>query len=165
MGNEMKVVVARAPRIRKTAYIDIPRGDYFLKRDNPDLGTYIICEKDPLTRWIDKPFKLPYDIELEKNEVVPFGSFEDMCKWVAGGRKLEDLQGDSKSEWDQLCTLGLGSLFTEAGKTYQIQNFGLANDVTTVEAWCLETRTMVEFSNDRMVWPLIAGDTITITAL
>ena len=157
-----KVTVSRAPRLRKCIYTQINVGGYYLA----DILDSSIDEYGIFPRWEDSVcphFTLPYKVALETDEVIPFDSFDDMCKWVANGRKLEDLQGDTKNEWEQLRTLELGDFFMEAGKTYQIQNFGLAKDCTTIECWCLDDSSMVEFNNERLAWPVRfdLGDTIT----
>ena len=105
----MKVVVTRAPRIKKCSFGSVPEGDYFLADEINSRDACRIYEKHSPARCVGETFKLPYGIDLGKNEVIPLGSFDDMCKWVAGGRKLEDLQGDL--EISRFSDLELGELF------------------------------------------------------
>ena len=161
MGNIVKV--SRAPRVRKVKFQEVKRGDFYLQDHRPDM--YVLCEKDSPARWVHTPFSLPYVIELGSNEVIPFESFEAMCKWVAGGRKLEDLQGDAKDEWVDVKSLPLGSI-AEVVIDSQIPHSKWVKKtfIRTVDnVTVLETgEQMKGLDLPFMVWPLGPGDSITI---
>jgi len=170
---ENEVVVSRARRGKRVEEIrqmnffaDIETGELFLRlqrngiRDNDAVR---IGTQDKTVAYVLSYVEAP--AFWEGRRFHEFDSPDDMCKWVAGGRKLEDLQGDAKREWEELHTLGIGDFFTEEGVVYMVQNFGLGSgQTTTVEAWRFDSMDCVEFNNARMVWPIRfdLGDTITI---
>lgn len=157
-----KVTVTRANRLNLVKYKDYAVlsnvSKYLIEAD----GTVAVVNNEGNAIYIEAR-RMHSHLWGTYDMVYPMDNFEDVAKWVANGRKLEDLQGDTKNEWEQLRTLELGDFFMEAGKTYQIQNFGLAKDCTTIECWCLDDSSMVEFNNERLAWPVRfdLGDTIT----
>lgn len=157
MGNIVKV--SRAPRVRKVKFQELKRGEFYLQDHRPDM--YVLCEKDSPARWVHTPFSLPYDIELGENEVIPFESFEAMCKWVAGGRKLEDLQGDAKDEWVYVTDLAknqFAEIVGESGFKYEHGDI-----IQKAKSGMMNlTKSRYIHTVESLVWPLGPGDSITI---
>lgn len=153
-----KVTVSRAPRFRKRIYTQLNAGDYYLA-DILDSST---DEYGIFPRGEDSVcpyFTLPYKVVLEKDEVVPFDSFDDMCKWVANGKRLEDLPSD-----DGQC------LFSdlEFGELFLIFNgcgaIGMkTDDCKFVEVGTCGGATEHPSNSTTIVTRLNIGDTIEIT--
>ena len=149
MGNI--VTVSRAPRLK---FVCPNYAGFYVNT----IDMKIWCNTDRGMVCLDNTsFSLPYDIELGENEVIPFESFEAMCKWVAGGRKLEDLQGDAKDEWVAFEDIPIGTVFT------RINSF----DTSFIKTWDdkaveLPTGDDHSFPDGTKVWPLGPGDSITI---
>lgn len=153
----MKVVVTRAPRIKKMLRNLVAYETYVISNGILE-GEYLIEVLHRPARAIGR-ISLPYNLNLLAYEVIPFDSFEDMCKWVAGGKKMEDLQGDSESEWTTSSDVPIGTIFsckfTDCELFYaKVSELGFLD---------LETGEVSDIFVDN-IWPLGAGDTITITA-
>ena len=83
----------------------------------------------------------------------------DVIKWVAGGRKLEDLQVDASSELKKFQEIPIGTIFTQ-----------LEEDVPSIKAdHGRAVRLNGRYGNViqlddtiNLVWPIGPGDSITI---
>ncbi len=171
----MKIVVTRAPRIRKANYADLPADSYYLGNAGNDKLHLVM--KDVPSRRVDNPFTLPYDLNLEANEVIPFDSFDHMCRWVSMGRKLEDLEGDAKEEFKTLAEIPAGIIC----KVIDNKGFGRFKwgDVVMVSKEAKGVMSLVDGDScpfadlngnltgieNILAWPIDTelGDTITIT--
>lgn len=98
--NKYKVVVTRAPRMDLTPYNHAKAGDICVAA-NGNIGVkhyneFIFLRKtEGSCMWAD-------------GLVFIFADFDEAAKWVANGRKLEDLQGDAKDEFMTLTDLPTG---------------------------------------------------------
>ena len=159
MGNIVKV--SRAPRVRKVKFQEVKKGEFYLRDYRPDM--YVLCEKDSPARRVHTSFSLPYDIELGENEVIPFESFEAMCKWGAGGRKLEDLQGDAKDEWIPATDMKAGDIAEVVNNTGVVQCIDYSNDSLRPRLMWVSLAGPEQWAEKNFsVWPLGPGDSITI---
>lgn len=167
MRNE--IVVTRASRIRTCTSMKLKDGGFYLQcTSKPDNRYAIFCREGILARTIHGSFVLSYDIELGDHDIVPFESFEAMCKWVAGGRKLEDLAGAGKDEWIPASQLPVGS-FGEVMEMWGnrnpgdvVQNTGIG-DYMLYDLGSMQSNSAANKNGDMIVWPLKDGDSITIT--
>lgn len=114
----MKIVVTRAPRLKlvnvyahkesmkdKVGYWITADGNTVMVNDTGESSQMEVSKFHSLL-WESSPAGLKYDL------VYPMDSYEDLCRWVANGRKLEDLQGDCKSEWIPVKDLKVGEIAT-----------------------------------------------------
>ena len=120
---------------------------------------FCLAEKGLPPSRLCQPFTLPYEPDLMPNEVVTFDSFDDMCKWVANGKRLEDLPSD-----DGQC------LFSdlEFGELFLIFNgcgaIGMkTDDCKFVEVGACGGATEHPSNSTTIVTRLVVGDTIEIT--
>ena len=167
MGNQ--ITVYRAPRLKLVNEKDLKTGSYYLDMSNGGIyrktmnGDFNIGLQD--SDWDPSPYK-EFDAHV-------FESAEAMCKWVAGGRKLEDLQGDSKSEWIPAHELKSGQFSTIAEPfgclttgtpmlMTSSENYPLVH-LETGGTWSVKSVGVINIPI--MVWPIRfdLGDTITIT--
>ena len=152
-----KVTVSRAHRLRKREFARVEMKTIYLYKGGSGIeDMFCLAEKGmPPSRLCD-PFTLPYEPDLMPNEVVPFDSFDDMCKWVANGKRLEDLcdmEGDGVE-------LGSFPKETRVAFIFRGNPFMLLANGTIFR---LEEEGEYPFPNiHSIVYPLGAGDTITI---
>jgi hypothetical protein len=156
MGNIVKV--SRAPRLKFVCpnhagfYVDVVDMRIWC---NTDRG--MVCLDNDSFR-----IKEGYDWH---HKFVRLELLGDVIKWVAGGRKLEDLQVDAKDEWVDVKSLPLGSIAEVVsdseipqskwvGKTF----IRIVDNVTVLETG----EQMRGLGLPFMVWPLGPGDSITI---
>ena len=148
MGNIVKV--SRAPRLKFVCpnhagfYVDVVDMRIWC---NTDRG--MVCLDNESFR-----IKEGYDWH---HKFVRLELLGDVIKWVAGGRKLEDLQGDVKDEWVAFEDIPIGTVFT------RINSF----DTSFIKTWDdkaveLPTGDDHSFPDGTKVWPLGPGDSITI---
>ena len=177
MGNA--IVVTRAPRFKKLPPMherQVPsapwyrinnQGRIFLAQHGGVNSTSLTCIDNRLPNcgklWEDKASF--YETE----------SFDEIAKWVAGGRRLEDLQGDSSSEWVLPADLPQNA-FAEVVKWPMCEAM-VGHVVRMVPGLFISLTSggyqqgdagyaSILVSQDIKFWPLNAdlGDTITITA-
>jgi hypothetical protein len=118
------------------------------------------------------------DHAFHEDFVHVFQDFEAMCKWVAGGRKLEDLQGDGKDEWIPALAMQAGSQAVVVHDPDDAKFVGVpllccnrlgsgANlNWIRMDTWVAYPDSELvckDSSQQIMVWPLKPGDSITIT--
>ena len=107
--NKFKVVVTRAPRLKLVLMKSLQGGTLCC---GPITCETYYTEKEFFVRIEDIglrkiPWKEAHEV-FKKKMVHVFESYEDMCKWVANGRKIEDLQYDPKHEHVTICNLPAG---------------------------------------------------------
>jgi hypothetical protein len=165
MGNI--VIVTRAPRLKLIVWDDMPDQSLYVNNVGHASvktigGRSVSIEHriaNVLTDWM-----------WHKDLFYVFPDFETLAKWVCGGRKLEDLQGDSKSEWVPFSSLGYNDLFEIPGG-----GNGLFMKLGHCYEFCRITYRMTKIGSpddcrfddsSALVWPVRfdLGDTITITA-
>ncbi len=155
-----KVTVSRAHRLRKREFPQVDMGTIYLYKGGQNMGDmFCLAEKGLPPSRLCQPFTLPYEPDLMPNEVVTFDSFDDMCKWVANGKRLEDLPSD-----DGQC------LFSdlEFGELFLIFNgcgaIGMkTDDCKFVEVGACGGATEHPSNSTTIVTRLNIGDTIEIT--
>lgn len=155
----IKVTVTRAPRLKLVPSYEIPIFHFDLAADGRvtyqfQAGEFAVIDtgKDGASHWPDTT--LFHDL----------GDSEAFAKWVVGGRKLEDLQGDGKDEWALFEDLPAFTLFTNGRDDRVFSKLGHPYSKSDVEYAALRIGSSDNhgFAGIK-VWPLGAGDTITIT--
>ena len=152
-----KVTVTRATRLKAVPFKEIPDGTLCLNssgitiNDKPEVGISLKAGGGLIR--VSESYHLDY--KIPSDGYVTFDSFDDMCKWVANGRKLEDL-------CDKVDGVELGSLPRETRVAFIFKNnpFMVLSDGTIFR---LDSKATYDFPNAHdIVHPLGAGDTITI---
>jgi len=158
-----KVTVSRAPRLNLVPMVSIQCGTYCCDPRNGEIyytqnNSFVRIEMSGLFGlathyWVDAG-----DC-FTKMMVHTFGSFDDVCKWVANGRKLEDLQGDTKSEWVSFLTIPIGTIFSYRASAIVAMK---SDYQRAVNMDCNIGNVLMDMEKAGLVWPIGAGDTITI---
>ena len=156
-----KVTVTRATRLKAVPFKEIPDGTLCLNssgitiNDKPEVGISLKAGGGLIR--VSESYHLDY--KIPSDGYVTFDSFDDMCKWVANGRKLEDLPSD-----DGQC------LFSdlEFGELFLIFNgcgaIGMkTDDCKFVEVGACGWATEHPSNSTAIVTRLNIGDTIEIT--
>jgi hypothetical protein len=165
MGN--KVIVTRAPRLNlvsKESYYLSCKG-YAIEAD----GTATVVDSNGNAFYIE-PRRQHIHLWGDYGLIYPMETLEDVAKWVSGGRKLEDLQGDSKSEWVPFSSLGYNDLFEiPYGGNGLFMKLGHCYEFCGITYRMTKIGSPDNFRFDdssALVWPVRfdLGDTITITA-
>jgi len=154
-----KVTVSRAPRLNLVKCVDyiLPSNasKYLIEAD----GTAAVINPDGNAIYIENR-KMQGHLWSSYDMVYPMDSFEQVCKWVANGKRLEDLCSHAQ-EMIPFCDLEPGSYATVVhDKDYDGETVFAhphPRGFTLVETSCECT-----FTSHTKVWPLRAGDTITI---
>jgi len=92
---------------------------------------------------------------------IAFENADAMCKWVAGGRHIEDMQVYNPNEWVKFPEIPIGTIFSYGGGTITAikSDYGMSvkldGDIGNV---------MLSIDKLALVWPVRfdLGDTITI---
>lgn len=163
-----EVIVTRAPRLNLIKEASTSNGSYFF---NPCNGE--VCTNDEGVCVVIHEFQNFQNHSFEEDMVHVFESFEAMCKWVANGRKLEDLQDGGRNEWIHpldMESCQYAEVVEDAGTPGWKGHVLLRiNDVwTKIDSpdylWSRGEFLKPDDSyGDIMVWPLKPGDSITIT--
>jgi len=160
-----KVTVTRAERINFVPFFDVKYGHYYLNKASSHCGNgwWTICLRSDMgpSFKLEPSFALEIQAREESKQgggtVISLGNLTEMCKWVANGRKLEDLQSDTKSECRSAEMLEYGKIFS--CKYSDTPAYYVKID----ESHFLDLETgEIEELRLANVWPLRAGDTITI---
>lgn len=161
-----EIAVTRAPRLKGVTWALVP--EYSLAADLSDgkvyskigTGVAVLAGKQAIG---SNCHQMPSAVRWH-----PFDSFDAMCRWVANGRKLEDLSGDAKSEWTTASVLKLGCFATATSKVVSMLiNEGdvlkrSENHVVNITQGNFYALDLTDVA-DMMVWPLGPGDSITIS--
>lgn len=102
-----------------------------------------------------------YDSKEIQRQYCLIGDFDAMCKWVANGRKLEDLQGDTASEYIEFHKVPIGEMFTYFG----LGGCALKSDYErAINMNGKIGNVIMDMEKYGLVWPVRfdLGDTITI---
>ena len=154
-----KVTVTRANRLNLVKYKDYAVlsnvSKYLIEAD----GTVAVVNNEGNAIYIEAR-RMHSHLWGTYDMVYPMDNFEDVAKWVANGRKLEDLCSHAQ-EMIPFCDLEPGSYATVVhDKDYDGETVFAhphPRGFTLVETSCECT-----FTSHTKVWPLRAGDTITI---
>lgn len=154
-----KVTVTRAHRLNLVKYKDYAVlsnvSKYLIEAD----GTVAVVNNEGNAIYIEAR-RMHSHLWGTYDMVYPMDNFEDVAKWVANGRKLEDLCSHAQ-EMIPFCDLEPGSYATVVhDKDYDGETVFAhphPRGFTLVETSCECT-----FTSHTKVWPLRAGDTITI---
>lgn len=181
MNNE--ITVTRAPRICGWEDLRMKSSYYLARFSSASDATYyrIATNFDGPSKTVSNGFHLPFAIP--DNMFIPLGDFDAMCKWVANGRKLEDLQGDGRDEWARMGDLPAGQYFTMldyrlVGPSSEDREYTqeriprrlckiVLDPEKSLHRLVLEegvdTWHDADMYASELVWPLGPGDSITIT--
>jgi hypothetical protein len=158
-----KVTVTRAPRLKSVPLKEIPDGTICLSSGgitvNDQLQAFVALKTGHGLIHISG--MIPLDFHLPVDGHVTFDSFDAMCKWVANGKRLEDLQVDSGNEWVKFPEIPIGTIFSYGGGTIAAikSDYGMSvkldGDFGSV---------LLSIDKLARVWPVRfdLGDTITI---
>ena len=106
-----KVTVTRANRLNLVKYKDYAVlsnvSKYLIEAD----GTVAVVNNEGNAIYIEAR-RMYSHLWGTYDMVYPMDNFEDVAKWVANGRKLEDLQGDTKSEFVSASELNAAQIAT-----------------------------------------------------
>ena len=149
-----KVTVSRAHRLNLVKYKDYAVlsnvSKYLIEAD----GTVAVVNNEGSAIYIEAR-RMHSHLWSTYDMVCPMDNFEDVAKWVANGRKLEDL-------CDKVDGVELGSLPKETRVAFIFKNnpFMVLSNGTIFR---LDSKATYDFPNAHdIVHPLGAGDTITI---
>ena len=149
-----KVTVTRAHRLNLVKYKDYAVlsnvSKYLIEAD----GTVAVVNNEGNAIYIEAR-RMHSHLWSTYDMVCPMDNFEDVAKWVANGRKLEDL-------CDKVDGVELGSLPRETRVAFIFKNnpFMVLSDGTIFR---LDSKATYDFPNAHdIVHPLGVGDTITI---
>ncbi len=159
-----KVTVTRASRLRTCNFENLDSGEFYVA----DMLNSVDMEYSIFRKGSSEPlgprFELPYELALGPDDVATFDSFDDMCKWVANGKRLEDLCSHTK-ELVEARFLPVG-LPAEIMGDYRTGEFVTRTTDDTLQ--CIGDaegywrNAATNAGGLIKVWPLGAGDTITI---
>ena len=149
-----KVTVTRANRLNLVKYKDYAVlsnvSKYLIEAD----GTVAVVNNEGNAIYIEAR-RMHSHLWSTYDMVCPMDNFEDVAKWVANGRKLEDL-------CDKVDGVELGSLPRETRVAFIFKNnpFMVLSNGTIFR---LDSKATYDFPNAHdIVHPLGVGDTITI---
>ncbi len=149
-----KVTVTRAHRLNLVKYKDYAVlsnvSKYLIEAD----GTVAVVNNEGNAIYIEAR-RMHSHLWSTYDMVCPMDNFEDVAKWVANGRKLEDL-------CDKVDGVELGSLPRETRVAFIFKNnpFMVLSNGTIFR---LDSKATYDFPNAHdIVHPLGVGDTITI---
>ena len=149
-----KVTVSRATRLNLVKYKDYTVlsnvSKYLIEAD----GTVAVVNNEGNAIYIEAR-RMHSHLWSTYDMVCPMDNFEDVAKWVANGRKLEDL-------CDKVDGVELGSLPRETRVAFIFKNnpFMVLSNGTIFR---LDSKATYDFPNAHdIVHPLGVGDTITI---
>ena len=149
-----KVTVTRANRLNLVKYKDYAVlsnvSKYLIEAD----GTVAVVNNEGNAIYIEAR-RMHSHLWGTYDMVYPMDNFEDVAKWVANGRKLEDL-------CDKVDGVELGSLPRETRVAFIFKNnpFMVLSNGTIFR---LDSKATYDFPNAHdIVHPLGVGDTITI---
>ena len=171
--SKSNIVVTRASRLKTCCPHEMVVGKFYLRQVAISIGQksetfYAVTTKHALLETGETAL----DIDIDCDQVIEIGDFTAMCRWVANGRKLEDLQGDSKSEYVGADRLERGKYYTLVSGDSSLRDKIIGHVFFFKKAECsaypvLNLTKGVGYRQDALTdclfWPLGAGDTITIT--